>query len=60
MKKIKPSVRTLKDWIKEEKAAHKMYERYGFPFIARQEAGHARRLEKFLKLKEKTKRRYKK
>ncbi len=44
----KVTTRKLKSLIREEKMAAKMYRRLGYPNIAKQEAGHARKLTKEL------------
>lgn len=49
---MKPSVKKLKYFIKDEKAANKEYRKYGLPNLARDEAKHRRILTRLLKKKQ--------
>lgn len=46
---MKMTRRKIKELIREEKGASKMYIKYGYPNIAKQERSHARILSKRLK-----------
>ncbi len=46
---MKPSVKKLKYFIKDEKQASKEYRKYGLPNLAKDEAKHRRYLNKMLK-----------
>jgi rubrerythrin len=46
---MKPTKKWLKEQIKDEKMASKMYVKYGFPQIAKDERKHRRILERKLK-----------
>jgi hypothetical protein len=45
---VRPTCNKLKEWIIEEKAASRMYNKYGFKNTAKDESRHSRQFSKLL------------